>query len=381
MSDSIKKLAAETFREIGESLEQGALGSALRLGITVLGSEHGPEEIVRGAEIAQRAYPGLEVVLIGPRVKSNLAQLRAADEEEQHKIMEEALEKGDLAACVTMNYNFPIGVSTVGRIIAPATGRKMLVATTTGASDSQREAAMVKNSIYGLAVAKAQGLANPTLGILNVDSARAVERNLKQLAANGYKLTFAESVRGGGPLMRGNDLLMGSPDVLVTDTLTGNVLMKVFSAFNSGGNYETLGSGYGPGVGAAGEKIILIISRASGAPVAAEALKFAEEVARGGLVKAVKAELAAAGKAGLDDLLKRGAEKTRVDTVSAPPEKIVTEEITGLDILELETAQQALWKEGIFARSGMGCTGPIILTAPEDFETARIVLKKEGLLD
>ena len=30
--------------------------------------------------------------------------------------------------------------------------------------------------------------------------------------------------------MRGNDLLMGIPDVMVTDTLTGNLLMKVFSS-------------------------------------------------------------------------------------------------------------------------------------------------------
>ena len=28
--------------------------------------------------------------------------------------------------------------------------------------------------------------------------------------------------------MRGNDLLAGTPDIMVQDTLTGNILMKVF---------------------------------------------------------------------------------------------------------------------------------------------------------
>ena len=46
--------------------------------------------------------------------------------------------------------------------------------------------------------------------------------------------------------MRGNDLLMGTPDVMVVDSLTGNLFMKVFSAFTTGGDYEASGFGYGP---------------------------------------------------------------------------------------------------------------------------------------
>ncbi len=59
-----------------------------------------------------------------------------------------------------------------------------------------------------------------------------VERALRQLDENGYKINFGESGRAdGGSVMRGNDLLMGSVDVMVTDTLTGNILMKMFSSF------------------------------------------------------------------------------------------------------------------------------------------------------
>ena len=44
------------------------------------------------------------------------------------------------------------------------------------------------------------------------------------------KVNFTESVRAdGGAVMRGNDLLTGTPDVMITDSLTGNILMKMFS--------------------------------------------------------------------------------------------------------------------------------------------------------
>jgi len=40
---------------------------------------------------------------------------------------------------------------------------------------------MVKNAVYGNIVAKALGIKEPTVGILNVDGARQVERVLNQL--------------------------------------------------------------------------------------------------------------------------------------------------------------------------------------------------------
>ena len=42
----------------------------------------------------------------------------------------------------------------------------------------------------------------------------------------------------------GNDILMGVPDVMVMDSLTGNVLIKVLSAYSSGGIMSS-GPGYG----------------------------------------------------------------------------------------------------------------------------------------
>jgi len=66
---------------------------------------------------------------------------------------------------------------------------------------------------------------------------------------------------GRRSILRGNDLIYGAVDVCVTDTLTGNVLVKVFGAYNTGGNYESLGWGYGPSVGEDWPYVISIISR------------------------------------------------------------------------------------------------------------------------
>ena len=383
MNDA-KKLVAKVFGEIADALETGVFGNRAKVGITLLGSEHGVVEILRGAEAAAKAYPDLEVVLIGPAVDSALRHYPAETEKAQHELMEHLLTSGAIDCAVTMHYNFPIGVSTVGKVVTPGRGREMFLATTTGTSATDRVEAMVKNAIYGIACAKAAGIAAPTVGILNVDAARTVERSLQRLSANGYAISFSQSVRAdGGSVMRGNDLLVGAPDVMVTDTLTGNVLMKVFSAYTSGGDYESLGYGYGPGVGEGYDKIIHILSRASGAPVVSGAIRYAADMAKGRLLSIVESEFVAAHAAGLRDLFKKEDQPSAAvaeEEVVCPPAKVATEEIAGIDILDLDTAARAVWKAGIFASTGMGCTGPVILVNTDDLAKAQEVLVKAGYI-
>ena len=355
-----------------------------RVGITLLGSEHGEAEILKGAEMAHAANADIEVIVIGPAIKTSLTHIEAADEKASHTQMDAMLKSGALDAAVTMHYNFPIGVSTVGRAITPGRGKNMYIANTTGTSDTTRTAALIKNTIQGIAVAKACGNPNPTVGVLNIDGARALERALQTMQAAGYDINLTQSAREGAT-MRGNDLLQGTPDVMVMDSLTGNVIMKTLSAFTTGGSYESIGDGYGPGVGQGFDRIVNILSRASGAPVVAGAIAYAAACAKGELVQKVNAEFAAAKRAGLDALLTveptapaQTAQST--EKVTAPPEKIVTEEIAGIEILELEEAVEALWKKGIYATSGMGCTGPIVLVAPEDLAIAQDCLKEAGYL-
>ncbi len=367
MDRNIKETIAQVFDEISEGLAHGSFGRRTRVGLTTTGSEHGAEEMRRGAALAQA--PDIEVVLIEEE-DAGAAQAR----------MDAMLDSGELDAAVTMHYSFPIGVSTVGRVITPGYGRGMYIASTTGTSDTERVSAMLKNAISAIAVAKACGNANPTVGILNLDGARQVERALQKLQGAGYPIDFTQSARAdGGVVMRGNDLLQGVPDIMVMDSLTGNVVIKLMSAFTSGGNYESLGDGYGPGVGDGYGRIVNIISRASGAPVVAGALRFAGACARGNLPKKARDEFARARKAGLDAILKGLAQPIAQESgaaeVKQPPEKVVTEEITGVEILVLEEAVRVLWKKGIYATSGMGCTGPVIMVAGEDHGAAIEALK------
>lgn len=382
--NNVKNMIGKVFNDIADAMETGQFGAKVRVGITTLGSEHGVENLIKGAEIAQERDPSVEVVLIGPKSESKLTQVIAETEEEGYKKMEEMLDNGEIGACVTMHYNFPIGVSTVGRVVTPGKGGEMIIATTTGTSSPHRVEAMVKNGINGIITAKAMGIENPTVGILNVDGARQVERAFNELNAKGYEINLTESVRAdGGSVMRGNDLLVGTPDIMVTDTLTGNILMKIFSSFTTGGSYEAQGFGYGPGIGEGYDRTVLILSRASGVPVVANAISYGASLVKGNVQEIAKAEFEKANKAGLKDILKgltKDTKKSEEDDeeVEAPPKETVTGTISGIDIMDLEDAVRALWKEGIYAESGMGCTGPIVMVNEEKVDASVKILSKAG---
>ncbi|NLM05511.1 MAG: glycine reductase [Tissierellia bacterium] len=383
MSDNVKKMVGKVFNDVANAIETGQFGEKVRIGITVLGSELGVDNIIKGAEMAQEKDPSIEVVLIGPKNDSKLTQYNVDTEDEQHKKMEELLDSKEIDGCVTMHYNFPIGVSTVGRIITPGRGREMILATTTGTSAPHRVEAMIKNGIYGNIVAKALGIKKPTLGIANLDGARQVDRAFAELKANGYDVEFSESQRvDGGVVMRGNDLLLGTPDIMVNDTLTGNLLMKIFSSYQTGGDYEAVGYGYGPGIGEDYERLIMILSRASGSPVAANAIIYAAELVKGKVFEVAKKEFTAANKAGLKDIIAKltqdKAKGQDEEEVKSPPKEIVTESIGGIDVMELEDAVKALWKVGIYAESGMGCTGPIVMISEANLTKAKEELAKAG---
>jgi hypothetical protein len=314
-----------------------------------------------------------------------ITTIKVTTEEECHQKMEQLLKEKEIDGAVAMHFPFPIGVSTVGRVVTPAKGREMFIATTTGTSSADRIEGMIKNAVYGIITAKACGIDRPTIGILNVDGARQGEIALKKLRDQGYDIDFAESGRmDGGCILRGNDALLGSADVLVCDPLSGNVLMKVLSSYTTGGNYESLGYGYGPGIGKGYEQLVMIISRASGAPVIANALKYAGELVKGKVFEVAKNEFEAADRAGLKKLLedrkKADRKETAVEEVTAPPKEVVTGEISGIEIMDLEDGVKVLWKIGIYAESGMGCTGPIILVSENNLEKACIELKKENYI-
>ena len=361
---SIEKIIAQSFLKMAEGLETGAFMDRPKIALTGMGSEHGEENAMAAAKMA--AKRGVDVYYIGTLTAEGVTTIPVANDEEGHKKMEEMLNNHEVDGAVTMHYPFPIGVSTVGRAITPAKGREMFIANTTGTSSSDRIEGMIKNAVSGIITAKACGVGNPTVGILNVDGARQTET----------------ARADGGAVMRGNDVLEGTPDVLVTDSLTGNVLVKMLAAFTTGGSFESTGFGYGPGIGKGYDKLILIISRASGAPLIANALEYAAELVKGKVFEKASAEFAKAEKAGLNQILeaRKAAAKPAAaeEKVVKPAAEPCTASIAGIEVMDLEDAAQALWKEGIYAETGMGCTGPLVMMSEANHARALEILKKAG---
>ncbi|MBV7273166.1 glycine reductase [Clostridiaceae bacterium UIB06] len=380
--DATKKIVAEVFNEIAEGIKSGSFEKRVKIGLTTFGSEHGVEEMIRAAEMAKSKYGDFDIILIGSKTERNFEVIEVEDAAEGHKKMVELLEKKEIDGCVTQHFDFPIGVSTVGRVVTPGKGKELIIATTTGTTSTNRVEGMIRNAISGIAVAKAVGIEKPTVGILNLDGARGVERALKDLKANGYEFEFANSLRAdGGAIMRGNDILAGTPDIMVCDSLTGNLLIKIFSAFTTCGNYETVGYGYGPGIGEDYDKLVNIVSRASGAPLICEALRYCSLCAKNKVLLKAKDEFKKAKESSLGDIIEKLLAKDKPankEEIEMPPKKVVTYVIPGIDILELENACKTLWRKGIYSESGMGCTGPVILVSDDDGGKAEYVLVEAG---
>ena len=377
---NVEAIIAKSFLKMAEGLENGSFADRPKIALTGMGSEHGEENTIAAAKMA--AARGVDVYYIGTLTAEGVTTVPVADEEEGHKKMEQMVESGEVDGAVTMHFPFPIGVSTVGRAVTPARGREMFIANTTGTSSGDRIEGMILNAVDGIIAAKACGVQNPTVGILNVDGARQTEMALNQLKAGGYEFQWATSARAdGGAVLRGNDVLQGTPDVLVTDSLTGNVLIKMLSAYTTGGSFEATGYGYGPGIGRDYEKLILIISRASGAPLIANALQYAAELVRGQVFRVAKEEFEKAEKAGLGKILaaRKAAQKpAEAEEVKAPAAEPCTASIAGIEVMDLEDAAKALWKEGIYAETGMGCTGPLVMMSDANHDKALEILRKAG---
>ncbi|MCX7829096.1 MAG: glycine/sarcosine/betaine reductase complex component C subunit alpha [Thermanaerothrix sp.] len=380
-----KEMVAEALEEI-ISLARGQVRKPVRIGLMARGNEVGVQELLMGARRAMREDGALKVVMVGPRVEG-FEDLEWIETQDCEEAVSSALEKGlsdsgDLDGAVALHYPFPFGVTTVGMVVTPGRGRPMLISSTTGTASADRVEAMVLNGVLGRAVARCLGIEDPSLGVLNVEGAASAVRALGRLRDGGYPIRFGSSLRSdGGALLRGNDILAGAVDVCICDSLTGNVLNKVFSAFTTGGAYEALGWGYGPSVGIGWGRVISIISRASGEPVVAGAIAYTAKMVRGCLPKVVEQEVALAKGAGLEAILEglRGSAPVQSD-VKCPPKEPTDEEISGVDVLEVEAAARVLWREGIYAESAMGCTGPVIKLPSRHHARALELLRSAGYI-
>ena len=108
-------------------------------------------------------------------------------------------------------------------------------------------------------------------------------------------------------------------------------------------------------------------------------MEYASSLIANGMIGIAERELKAAKKAGLDEILKEFSQQkaTRDDSseeVRMPPAEVVTEQIPGIEVMDLDDAVEALWKEDIYAESGMGCTGPIIRISQANKDRALKIL-------
>ena len=93
-----------------------------------------------------------------------------------------------------------------------------------------------------------------------------------------------------------------------------------------------------------------------------------------------KEEFEKVEKAGFNEVL-QGLKKSKAEStvtteekVEAPEKEVVTEQISGIDVMDLEDAVEVLWKNKIYAESGMGCTGPIVLVSSANLEKSKELL-------
>lgn len=97
-----------------------------------------------------------------------------------------------------------------------------------------------------------------------------------------------------------------------------------------------------------------------------------------------KQEFKLAEKAGwkkiLEDRKSSGKTAENDETVKEPEKEIVTAQIAGIEVMDLEDAVKVLWKKNIYAESGMGCTGPIIRVSDQNLGTAKEELREAGYI-
>ena len=176
-----------------ENVFEKNFNEKISVGIAVSHSENGIDDVNEGIRLCLRK--GFNAFLING--------------ENSHEKMESMIKEGIIHGAVTMHYPFSVGVSTVGRIVTPGLGKEVFISSTTGTSSTNRVESMIRNSIHGIIAAKACGITNPSLGIINVEGARQVEKALLKLQNGGYDINFSTSSRSDGGIVINDENFIG----------------------------------------------------------------------------------------------------------------------------------------------------------------------------
>jgi hypothetical protein len=119
--------------------------------------------------------------------------------------------------------------------------------------------------------------------------------------------------------------------------------------------------------------------------VIAGAIRYAAQLVRSKVFDIAKKEFEMAEKAGLKEILEVRKQSSKPaasdENIKEPPKEVVTSQIAGIEVMDLEDAVKVLWKQNIYAESGMGCTGPIIRVSDANLSKAEEELKKAGYMN
>lgn len=114
----------------------------------------------------------------------------------------------------------------------------------------------------------------------------------------------------------------------------------------------------------------------------ANALKYAFDIASGDIEKHAETEYQSLAKLNwqsiIDKYTAKKEAKSTDERIEAPSKEVVTAQISGVDVMDIDDAVHMLWKAGIYAEGGMGCTGPVVLVNTSKFDKALELIKKEG---
>ena len=240
----------------------------MRIAVDAMGGDFAPREIVRGAVEASRAWPELEIVLLGDgaAVRAELAANKAVEsgrlkvvhttetiemgeapahavrtkrdssivrgmEMLRHKEADAFLSAGNTGAMVAAALLFVGRVKSLKRpaigTILPSVGKPYLLldmGATVDCTPHELEQFAVMGGIYAGAVL---GRENPRVGLLSIgtepEKGNAATKETHELLAKNPLVNFMGNVEG-------HDLFKGEMDVCVADGFVGNVVLKTIES-------------------------------------------------------------------------------------------------------------------------------------------------------
>jgi phosphate acyltransferase len=241
------------------------MAGPITLSVDAMGGDHAPDAIVAGVDLFVRTNPSVKVLLHGDETRLRLlletypvakgvCDVRHAAETIPMDVKpSQAMRKkgtsmwGTIAAVKAGEASAAVSAGNTGALMAVAhlqlrtmeglhrpaitaswpTPNGSCVVLDVGANVDSDPDQLVDFAIMGEAFAKAlYGIIQPTIGLLNVGSEEAkghedIREAMRLLRLYGALLDL--DVRG---FVEGNDVSMGTTDVVVTDGFTGNIALK-----------------------------------------------------------------------------------------------------------------------------------------------------------